>query len=56
MKRVLSILFLVFVAFVSYGQSIEVEKHLNFMGIEIDGRLKMRDFILKNIELLISLI
>ena len=27
-------------AFVSYGQSIEVEKHLNFMGIEIDGRLE----------------
>ena len=43
MKRVLSILFLVFVAFVSYGQSVEAEKHLQFMGVEIDGKLE--DFV-----------
>lgn len=45
MKRFLSILFLVFVTFVSYGQNVESEKHLEFMGVEIDGKLK--DFVSK---------
>lgn len=45
MKRFLSVLFLVFVTFVSYGQNDNVSetKHLRFMGIEMDG--KLADFV-----------
>lgn len=43
MKRFLSILILVFVVFVSFGQAVSGMKHLHFMGIEIDG--KLADFV-----------
>lgn len=39
MKRFLSVLFLVFAVFASYGQSIVAKNHLEFMGISIDGSL-----------------
>lgn len=39
MKRFLSVLFLVFAVFVSYGQNVVAENHLEFMGISIDGSL-----------------
>ena len=48
MKKFISLLFMVFVAFASYGQDLTAEKHMEFMGITIDGKLD--DFVNKLIS------